>query len=311
VSTGTSALGQLRVSTFAGAASLPVHVARDRGYFGACGLEVELVETTSSNELMTGLVTREFSIVHAAPDNVVAWHDREATDIVAWIGLASGPVALAVVPEMASVADLRGHRIAVDAPQSGFVSILRRMLREAEVEADEVVLVPVGATGLRLEALRSGGAAATLLTFPWLLSALDEGFVVLAEQSKVVPRLQGSCGASLREWLTTHSAMADAYLRGLISALTWLYLPASREPVRRLVRERFGLDERQAGVVCDAFLDPATGWPPSAMIDSAGMELVCALREDSDAPARESPQNYYTLDPYARVMGSSLLGVAL
>jgi hypothetical protein len=135
--------------------------------------------------------------------------------------------------------------------------------------------------------------------------------VVLAEQSKVAPRLQGSCGASLRPWLADHPETADGYLRAIVAALTWLYLPASRPDVRTHIRERYGIGDRQADAVCDAFLDPASGWPPSAMIDPIGMELVCALRGETDAPALASPASYYTLDPYARVLGSSLLGAEL
>lgn len=300
-------LRALRVSTFAGAASLPVYAALDRGYFAACGLQVEIVETRSSADMMTGLVSGTFQIVHGSPDNVVAWRDRAGADIVAWIGLASGPVALAAAPDIGSLADLRGRPIAVDAPNSGFVSVLRRMLREAEVDPADVVLVPVGATEQRLEALRAGAARATLLTLPWLMSAVDDGFGVLAEQSMVAPRLQGSCGASLGDWLTDHRDAADAYLRAIVAALTWMHLPASRRSVVALVRERFELDDRQAAAVCDAFLDPSTGWPPTARIDPLGMELVCELREDGEAPAREAPERYYTLDPYARVLGSSLI----
>jgi ABC-type nitrate/sulfonate/bicarbonate transport system substrate-binding protein len=307
----TPEVRQLRVSTFAGVAALPVHIARDRGYFAACGLEVELIETRSSSDLMSGLVNEAFQVVHASPDNVVAWRDRVGAEIVAWIGLASGPVALVAAPGVTSIAALAGERIAVDAPQSGFVSVLRRMLSEGGIDPTEVELVPVGATDLRFESLRAGSVAGTLLTLPWLLSATDARFAVLAEQSKVAPRLQGSCGASLRPWLASHPKAADAYLRAIVAVLTWLYLPASRPAVRDHIRERFGVDDRQADAACDAFLDPAGGWPPSARIDPAGMELVCALRADTDAPALGPPDSYYTLDPYARVLGSRLLGADL
>lgn len=302
---------RLRVSTFAGAAALPVHIARDRGYFAACGLEVELIEIRSSSDLMSGLVNGSYEIVHASPYNVVAWRDRVGAEIVAWIGLASGPVALVAAPGVASIAALGGERIGVDAPQSGFVSVLHRMLRHGGVDAADVELVPVGATELRLEALRANSVAATLLTLPWLLSATDAGFVVLAEQNKVAPRLQGSCGASLRPWLANQPEIADAYLRAIVAALTWLYLPASRPAVRSHIRERFGIDARLADAVCDAFLDPVSGWPPSARIDPRGMELVCALRGETGAPPLAPSASYYTLDPYARVLGSNLLGAEL
>jgi ABC-type nitrate/sulfonate/bicarbonate transport system substrate-binding protein len=301
----------VRVCTFTGAAAVPIHVARERGYFAAAGLDVDIAETRGSNELMRGLLDGTFQVVHGAPDNVVAWSDREEVDIVAWIGLASGPVALVAGPEVAGIADLRGRRVAVDAPQSGFVSVLRRMLSDGGVAPDDVELAPIGATQLRYEQLRDHAVDATILTLPWLLNALDEGFRILAEQHDIVPRLQGSCGASTRTWLEGNGAAADAYLRGVVAALTWLYLPSSGGAVRELVRDRFGLSDRHAAAVCDAFLDPRTGWPPSARLDPAGMELVCALRASGDTPARQRPERYYTLDPYARVMGSSLLGATL
>ncbi len=301
----------LRVSVFTGAAALPVHIARERGYFAGCGLDVDLVETRGSNELMSGLVDGAFDVVHASPDNVVAWCDREGADIVAWIGLASGPVALVALPGTPSVAALSGGRIAVDAPQSGFASVLRRMLHVGGVDPADVELVPTGSTDLRFEALRGGSVAASLLTLPWLLSAIDEDFAVLVEQRDVAPRLQGACGASLRPWLSSQAESADAYLRAIVAALTWLYLPTSRAIVVSQLRERYRIDDRQADAICDAFLDPVTGWPPSARIDPVGMEVVCELRGDGDAPALRPPAAYYTLDPYARVLGSSLIEAAL
>jgi ABC-type nitrate/sulfonate/bicarbonate transport system substrate-binding protein len=298
----------LRVSVFAGAAALPVHIARERGYFRECGLDVELIEARSSDVLMNGLINGAVDVIHAAPDNIVAWRDRLGADIVAWIGLASGPLALVAARGTPSVAALRARRIAVDALQSGFVSVLRRMLREGGVDPTEVELVPVGSTDMRFEALASGRVAATLLTLPWLLSAIDDGFAVLIEQRTVAPRLQGSCGASLRAWLSTHDEMADGYLRAIVAALTWLYLPASLPLIHSHLRERYNVGDRHAAAICDAFLDPASGWPPSARIDPVGMEAVCELRAGTDAPALESPATYYSLEPYARVLGSGLLG---
>jgi ABC-type nitrate/sulfonate/bicarbonate transport system substrate-binding protein len=303
-----SSSDRVRVSIFAGAAALPVHIARERGYFAACGLDVDLIETRGSTELMSGLIDRAFDVIHASPDNVVAWCDREGADIVAWIGLASGPVALVGQPGTPSVAALNGARIAVDSPQSGFASVLRRMLRVGGVDPADVELVSIGSTDLRFGAMRGGSVAASLLTLPWLLSAIDGGFAVLAEQSDVAPRLQGACGASLRPWLSDRADTADAYLRAIIAALTWLYLPTSRGLVGSQLRERYAIDERQADAIRDAFLDPVTGWPHSARIDPAGMEIVCELRAEDGTPALRPPSGYYTLDPYARVLGSGLIG---
>ena len=120
---------------------------------------------------------------------------------------------------------------------------------------------------------------------------MDDGLAVLVEQGEVAPRLQGSCGASLGPWLSSRADVADGYLRAIVAALTWLYLPASLPLLRSQLRERFQVDDRHAAAICDAFLDPASGWPPSARIDPVGMEAVCELRGRDGRPRARSARD--------------------
>lgn len=299
-------LPALRVCTFAGASSLPLFVADDLGLFRAAGLDVELVATRSSDELMRGLLDGRFQIVHAAPDNYVTWRDRTEAPIVAWIGGTSGPIALTAAADVATVADLRGREIAVDAVASGFVSVLRKILRQAGLADDEVALVPLGATNLRYEALIAGRTSATMLTLPWSVLAVEAGCRVLADQSDVLPRLQGSCAASLEPWLRDNGPLAEAYLRALVAGLTWAYSPANEPAVRAIIAARYGVEDRHAEAVRAALLDPVAGWPPSAFIDPVGMDLVCQLRTENGEPPARPAAAYYTLDVYRRVLGMGL-----
>jgi ABC-type nitrate/sulfonate/bicarbonate transport system substrate-binding protein len=297
----------LNVCTFSGASSLPLLVAEERRLFAAAGLEVTLVQTRSSDELMTGLVEGRFGIVHAAPDNFIAWRDRTGHPIVAWIGGASGPLALMARPGIGTVADLRDRSIAVDAPTSGFVSVLRKILREAGLSADDVRLEPLGATNLRADALMEGRVDATMLTLPWSAAAVRAGMVVLADGRAAAPRLQGGSGGSLAPWLEANPDVADAYLRALVAAITWLQLPGEREAARELVERRYGLAPEVAEEVRAAFSDPRGGWLPSALLDPAGMAAVCELRTENGMPPKEPPEAYLTLEPYRRVLGFGLL----
>jgi NitT/TauT family transport system substrate-binding protein len=297
----------LSVCTFSGASSLPLLVAEERGLFAAAGLNMTLVQTRSSDELMTGLVERRFQIVHAAPDNFIAWRDRTGHPIVAWIGGASGPLALMARPGIAGVADLRDRSVAVDAPTSGFVSVLRKILREAGLAADDVRLEPLGATNLRANALLEGRVDATMLTLPWSAVAVRAGMVVLADGRAAAPRLQGGSGGSLAPWLEANPDVADAYLRALVAAITWLQLPSEQEAARELVERRYDLTPGIAEEVRAAFSDPRGGWLPSALLDPAGMAAVCELRAENGMPPKESPEAYLTLEPYRRVLGFGLL----
>jgi ABC-type nitrate/sulfonate/bicarbonate transport system substrate-binding protein len=298
----------LRVCTFAGASSLPIVAAQERGLFAAAGADVELVETRSSDELMSGLLDGTFGIVHAAPDNFIAWRDRTGAEIVAWIGGASGPLFLMADPSLTALEELRGKSVAVDAPTSGFVSILRKLLRDAGVDPSEVALDPVGATHLRAAALREGRTPATMLTLPWSASAIRDGYRVLADGRAAAPRLQGGSGGSLKPWLEEHAGLADAYLRGLVAALTWLQGPASHDEARALVERRYGVEPDIAEEVRSAFTDPRTGWPPSAILDPEAIAAVCALRTENGQPPKEPPEAYLSLEPYRRVLGFGLLG---
>jgi ABC-type nitrate/sulfonate/bicarbonate transport system substrate-binding protein len=298
----------LRVCTFAGASSLPLLAAEELDLFRASGLDVNLVQTRSSDELMNGLLDGRFAIVHAAPDNYVAWRDRTGAEILAWLGGTSGPVSLVARPGIAGIEDLRGRAIGVDAPTSGFVSLLRKLLRGAGLGPDDVSLEIVGATHLRATALREGRIDASMLTLPWSASIARDGFPILADARTAVPRWQGSSGGSLRSWLETEPDTADAYLRTIVAALTWLQIPENAGRTRDIIARRYDIDADIAEAVRSAFVDPVGGWPPSALIDPAGMAAVCDLRAENGEPAALPPDAYLTLEPYRRVFGFGIIG---
>lgn len=298
----------LRICTFSGASSLPLLAAEELSLFTKAGLDVELVQTRSSDELMGGLLDGGFQIVHAAPDNYIAWRDRTGAEILAWIGGTSGPVSLVARPEMAGIKDLRGRSIGVDAPTSGFVSVLRKLLRTAGLSPDDVTFEIVGATHLRATALRDGRIDASMLTLPWSAALERDGFRILGDARTAIPRLQGSSGGSLRSWLDAEPDVADTYLRVLVAALTWLQHPDNARRTREIIARRYSIDADLAEAVRTAFVDPVGGWPPSALIDPVGMASVCALRTENGDPPREAPEAYVSLEPYRRVFGFGLLG---
>lgn len=296
----------LRVCLFSGASSLPIRIADHLGLLAEAGLAPELHLTRGSRELVEGLLAGRYDVVHAAPDNFIEWTDRTGADIVSWIGGTSGPLQLIGSPELAGVADLAGRGIAVDSPDSGFVSVLMKIVRAGGLATEDVSLVPLGSTQLRYEALMAGRTAATMLALPWSAMALEAGFSLLGDRDHVLPGLQGSCGASLRTWLAAHPDTADSYLKALCAAITWLNHPVNLGDANRYICETYGTSPTLAEAVRRAVMDPRTGWPPSAFIDPAGMETVCRLRTENGRPPDCPPTSYYTLEPYRRVFGFGL-----
>ena len=296
----------LRVCLFSGASSLPVRIADHLGLLAEAGLAAEFHLTRGSGELVEGLLAGRYDVVHAAPDNFIEWSDRTGADIVSWIGGTSGPLQLIGSPELAEVGDLAGRGIAVDSPDSGFVSILMKIVRAGGLAAEDVSLVPLGSTHLRYEALVAGRTSATMLALPWSAMALEAGFSLLGDRDHVLPGMQGSCGASLRTWLAAHPNTADSYLKALCAAITWLNHPENLQDANRFICETYGTSPALAEAVRRSIMDPRTGWSPSAFIDPAGMEMVCRLRTENGRPPDRPATSYYTLEPYRRVFGFGL-----
>ena len=146
-----------------------VSLARAGGLMEAQGLEVEVTRTPSSTEQMRGLIQGRWQIASTAFDNVLAWSEREGPEVVA-VARASSGVNLPVYvrPEIQTWDDLRGKALAVDAVDTAYGLVLRRILQEHGLELDrDYTFVPAGATGYRLESMEKGETFAGVLNPPW------------------------------------------------------------------------------------------------------------------------------------------------
>ena len=116
---------------------------------GAEGLDVEVTRTPSSTEQMRGLINGRWQIASTAFDNVLAWSEREGPEVVAIARAGSGVnLPVYVRPEIATWDDLRGKALAVDAVDTAFGLVLRRILQEHNLELDR---------GLHVRASRRNG----------------------------------------------------------------------------------------------------------------------------------------------------------
>lgn len=290
------------VGTFGGVSALPVLVAADRGLFVEFGVDARLVRVSSSRELRDGLLGGRLDVIHATVDDLIAWRDGSGADIVGWIGGTSGPVALVARGSFATIADLRGQAIGVDDPHSGFATILRYRLRSAGVREEDVELVAIGATRLRVDALREGRIAATLLSLPFSLQARDWGATVLDDGRADPP---AAAAVSQRAWLEANASVADDYCRAVLAAVTSLSEPiAPEEPVEAIARI-LGIEVRHAAEMQAVLFGSPHGWPASAGPDRAGFEAAWRLRTEVGDPPNAPPEEYQTDLVYRRMLDAA------
>ena len=240
-------LAKLGLITFS--ASAAVALARAGGLFERQGVEADVTRTPSSTEQMRGLIENRWQIASTAFDNVLAWSARDGGPQVVGVAQASGSVDLPVYvrPEIASWDDLRGKPLAVDAVDTAYGLVLRRILQAHGLELDrDYAFVAAGATGYRLEAMEKGEAFAAVLNPPWNARAEDAGMRLMARHSDVVPGYPGGVFAVSRPWGEAHREEVAAFLRGLRDATRWARSPERRGAAAALAASEMSVGQEQA-----------------------------------------------------------------
>lgn len=249
-------------------------VARARGIFAAAGLEVGIMVTPNSTDQMRGLSLGSWQIVSTAFDNVLGWSGREGGEIVAIAQVAQGitlPVYLR--PEIKSWEDLRGKPLAVDAVDTAYALVLRRILlaHGLEMERGDYTLLPKGATGHRLESMIQGESFAGVLNPPWDAKADAAGMNRFADQREILPNYPGGVFAVNRKWANDNRAMLTKYLTAWDQGLRWAQDVKNRDEAIKLIAEAEKMDEKNAATRLRQL-------PSNGRLNLAGLQTVLDLR---------------------------------
>lgn len=175
----------LRVNTFPNAKAMALHSGIANGIFEKRGLKIDLHLTPNSRSQREGLAAGKFDIVHAAVDNALAMIEVAKQDVVIVTGGDSGMNEFFVQPEIKSFADLRGRTLVVDAPDTAYALLAKKILLQHGLkEGADYTVKPVGAGVYRFKAMaESKDNAAAILNLPFTVQAEALGSAALAAPS--------------------------------------------------------------------------------------------------------------------------------
>lgn len=270
--------------------------ARRRGLFANEGFEVEITLTPNSTEQMRGLGAGRWDIASTAFDNVLAWSGREGAEIVAVAQVARGILLPVYVrPEIREWNDLRGKPLAVDAVDTAYALVLRKILlaHGLDLKRDDYRLVPVGATGPRFESMSRGDTFAAILNPPWDAKAEAAGHARLGDHREVLPDYPGGVFAVSRAWAKGHRDALVKFLRAWLAGLRWASDPANRGEAIKIVAEEEKLSpEGAAGRLAQL--------PRDGAMDVTGLQSVLDLRTQYgfNLPMGSELKRYYDLEYY-------------
>jgi ABC-type nitrate/sulfonate/bicarbonate transport system substrate-binding protein len=293
----------LRINSFPNAKALPLQIGIGKGFFARRGLKAELELTESSKAQREGLAAGKFQIAQSAIDNAVAMIEGAKQDVVILSGGDSGMNEFFVQGGINSFAELRGHVILVDAPDTAYALQVKKLLAQHGVQPGDYTVKPAGAGVYRLKGMMEDkNNAAAILNLPFTVQAAQAGMKSLGRTIDLLGPYQAAGGFALRAFAEQNRDTVERYLAAYVESLRCVRDPANRaEAVGLLVSEQ-KLDQAIAERTYEQLVDPAFGFTPDARFDAQGFRNMMALRAEVEGKTTAAPERYLDFSYYEHAM---------
>src|SRR5919202_2712046 len=264
------------------------YVAQARGLYAAEELEVEEAPTHTTGGGVAALEAGQVDVAGNCPDYVISSVERGAALAVVG-GVVLRPVSAVVArPDVKTLADLRGRRVAVTELVGGVSSLLKSILRRKGLGPGDYELAIIGGTPAQAEALRAGQADAAMLTHPFEARLLAEGYTLLGYTSDYWSEYAFTTLNVRRDWAASEGAALEALLRATVRAGRWLFEPANAAEARQILAAATGLSTDEVADTYRLYVEEGGVLSRQGELSDASMQAVVdVMREESllaDAP---------------------------
>jgi ABC-type nitrate/sulfonate/bicarbonate transport system substrate-binding protein len=304
----------LEVIVFPGGFNWPLWVGKEKGFFVAQDLDVNITPTPNSVFQMQNLAAGKFDIAFSTVDNVVAYQEGQGEvtlpqppDFFVFMGAQYGAVRLVTRPEIQSIADLKGRKLAVDAATTGYAFVMRKILQNGGLAESDYEIEKVGVTSARAEALMQGKTDGTILTSPLEILPEARGYRRLANAVDVIGPYQAVSGVARRSWARENADALTGFIRGYVQAMEWLGKGENRAEAVAIYRKNLPqASEASANKAWEVLLTGPEGFQKRGELSRPGIETVLKLRSEFGRPQRTltDPSRYVDESYYLRALGA-------
>ena len=297
----------LRVNVFPGSQNLPIFTGLERGVFAKHGLKIELQNTPNSQEQRSGLADGKFEIAHGAVDNAVAMVEAAGRDVVVVMGGDASMNEFMVRPEIGGFADIRGKVVAVDAPNTAYALVAKKILKNnGLIEGRDYTVRPVGGTAQRSAAMASNPElVAGIVNLPFSITVREKGLKSLGRARDLVGAYQATGAWVMRPWTQANADVLERYITAYVESSRIAMDPANRAAGAAALAARLKLDPKVAAETIEQLMIPGFGLAPDARFDLDGFRTVLALRAEIEGQwggKPPGPEKYVDLGYYERAL---------
>lgn len=217
---------------------LPLAVAREKGFFQQEGLNVELVLMPAALNIKV-LLSGEISYASTVGSAVVA--ALRGIDVRVVMLFVDRPLLdLVSVPEINSIAELKGKAVGISSRGGLHDVTIRRMLQQSNVDLAQVTLLSVGGQGAMFAAVKTARISAGLLNPPHNFLAYREGLKNLGFAGAYV-RIPSTGLVTTRERLERSPEQVRRMLRALTRAR--VFARDNKAPTVSILKRFLQLDD--------------------------------------------------------------------
>jgi ABC-type nitrate/sulfonate/bicarbonate transport system substrate-binding protein len=297
----------LRVNVFPGSSNLPLLVAIERGFMARRNLTVEIQNTPNSEQQRAGLAAGKFEIAMAAVDNALAMVEGAKQDVVIVSGGDGSMNELLVRQEISSIAGIRGKSLAVDAPNTAYALVAKKILKNnGLLEGRDYKVVPVGGTGPRTNAMVADPELVMGIgNPPFSITTRERGLKSLGTQFSFIGPYQAQGAFVMRGWAQANAGVLERYLAAVIEGYRHAMNPANRAEMVNLLAERFKLAPAVAEGSYQMLMTPGSGLAQDGRFSMEGFKTVLALRAEMEGMwggQPPAPDKYLELGYYERAL---------
>jgi NitT/TauT family transport system substrate-binding protein len=296
----------LRVNVFRGASNLPIYMAIEKGYFARQGITPLLEFTPNSVAQRTGLAEGKFELAHAAVDNAVAMIETSKADVVIVAGGDGGLNEVLVRKEINQISDLRGRTFAVDAPNTAYALLGRKILKNAGlVDGKDFKIDPVGGAESRAYALDTPAGAVALLSSPWNIIAKDRGAKSLGTTADLYGEYQAGGVFLMRSWVVKNPGLLERYLTAYIEGCRAALNPSEKALAIQVLTRELKLEPRMAEQTYKDLNASGIGLTKDCAFNMPGFRNVLALRAEIEGQwggKAAEPDKFLDLSIYERAL---------
>ena len=297
----------LRVNLFPGSSNLPLLAGINKGFFARRGLTIEVQNTPDSDSQRAGLPAGRFDIAIAAVDNAVAMVERAKNDVIIVTGGDSGMNEFMVRPDIASFANIRGKSLAVDAPNTAYALVAKKILKNnGLLEGRDYTLKLAGGTQGRAAAMVSNpDLAASMVNPPFSFTVRERGIKSLGRATDLAGAYQAQGAFVMRDWARQNASALERYIAAYIEGSRYAMDPANRAEMIKLLEDRFKLPVAVATQSYEALMTPGFGLARDARFSLEGFNNVLSIRAEMEGQGggrAPDPAKFLDLSYYDRAM---------